>query len=144
MRLTLCAAIAVVLILCILSSGVLAACPPCDVSYPSLAGSGAGPQGRTLLQIYIYSSWNIDGNGNSISGTNSNIWNAIVGYHDQNVNLNGATEMWNNATSGSNQIQYIFKSISQFFPILTSISLEELQNRAAQILDMTRKPIRGT
>lgn len=90
-------------------------CPPCNVSQPVLEGSGTASDNRILLQLYIDSSWNIDANGNSISGTNSNIWNAIVGYHDSNVNMNGATEMWNNAQSGSNQIPYHFDVNQSFF-----------------------------
>ena len=97
---TLCTSIAVFLMLCLIGTGVLADCPPCDVAQASMDGSGSAPNNRTLANIYIESSWNIDSNGNSISGTNSEIWNAVVGYHDQNVNLTGATEMWNNATSG--------------------------------------------
>lgn len=90
-------------------------CPPCDLAQPSLGGSGTASDNRILLQLHIDSSWNIDANGNSISGTNSNIWNAIVGYHDSNVNMNGATEMWNDAQSGSNQIPYHFDVNQSFF-----------------------------
>jgi hypothetical protein len=79
------------------------------------SGSGSGPNGTTLVQIYITSSWNIDANGNSIAGTNSNIWNAVVGYHDANVNMNGATEMWNNATSNGNHINHYFQVNQSIF-----------------------------
>jgi hypothetical protein len=80
-----------------------------------MSGSGTASDGRTLIQIYIESSWNIDSNGASISGTISNIWNGVVGYHDQNVNMNGATEMWNNATSGTNHQPYNFQVNQSFF-----------------------------
>jgi len=107
MRPTLCVALCC-LLLCIVAIESLSNCPHCDVSIPPQEGSGQ-VNGRTRINVYIHSSWNINENGQSISGTNSNIWNAVVGYHDQNVNLNGATEMWNNATSGANHINYFLE-----------------------------------
>ena len=54
-------------------------------------------------------------------------WNAVVGYHDQTVNLNGATEMWNNARSGSNRIPFQLGVNQSFFLILTFRSCVELR-----------------
>lgn len=107
MRPTLCLATCCLLflVLCFMPGVTFGDCPNCDVTYPPMQGSGT-VNGLTQINLYINPSWNIDGNGQSISGTNSNIWNAVVGYHDQNVNLDGATEMWNDARSGSNRIPF--------------------------------------
>ena len=115
MRLTVSRLLTLVILIALVGNTAASECPPCDVSQPNLGGSGTASDSRILLQLYIDSSWNIDASGNSISGTNSNIWNAIVGYHDSNVSLNGATEMWNNASSGSNQIAYHFDVNQSFF-----------------------------
>lgn len=115
LRLAFCLIFSTFLLTCFVGTTNFAECPHCDVSYAPMSGSGTASDGRTLIQIYIESSWNIDSNGNSISGTNSNIWNGIVGYHDQNVNLNGATEMWNNAVSGTNHQPYNFQVNQSFF-----------------------------
>lgn len=128
MRLTLCVASCSVLLLLFLSISTFSACPACDVTYPPQEGSGT-VNGRTRVNVYIHSSWNIDGNGQPLSGTNSNIWNAVVGYHDQNVNLNGATEMWNNATSGSNHINYQLE-VNQSFFSNTDIIIKRTDNPA--------------
>lgn len=115
MRLTLSIVLGVLIIILVGLNTVYSECPSCDVTYASMVGSGSGPNGKILAQIYIDGSWNVDANGNAISGTNSNIWNAVVGYHDSNVNMNGATEMWNNATSNGNQINYNFQVNQSFF-----------------------------
>ena len=114
MRPTICVAVCCLLLLIIVSSNSFATCPSCDVSIPPQEGSGT-VNGRTRVNVFIASTWNVDSNGQSQSGTNANIWNAVVGYHDQNVNLNGATEMWNNATSGSNHINYQLETNQSFF-----------------------------
>lgn len=114
MRPILCLTICWVLFFCLMRNVAFGDCPNCDVSYPPMEGSGTVNQ-LTQINLWISPGWNIDSNGQAISGTNSNIWNAIVGYHDQNVNLTGATELWNNARSGSNGIPYQLGVNQSFF-----------------------------
>jgi hypothetical protein len=102
-------------------------------------GSGSAPDNRTLAQIYIEHSWDIDSNGNSISGTNSEIWNAVVGYHDPNVNLTGATELWNNATSGTNHAPYYFQ-VNQSFFSHTDIYISRVDNPSGGCADIAWNP----
>jgi hypothetical protein len=132
---TICICVATFLILCLIGNGVLADCPPCDLAQVSMDGSGSAPDNRTLAQIYIEHSWDIDSNGNSISGTNSEIWNAVVGYHDPNVNLTGATELWNNATSGTNHAPYYFQ-VNQSFFSHTDIYISRVDNPSGGCADI--------
>ena len=94
-------------------------CPPCDLSQVSMVGSGTAPNNRTLAQIYITSSWNIDSNGNSISGTNSNIWNATCagspGEGCSSATGPSAASMWNNTQSGGNSAPYYFQVNQSIF-----------------------------
>ncbi len=70
-----------------------------------MQGSGSAPNDRTLVNIRIADSWNVDSNGNPISGTNANIWNATcagtLGAGCENAQGISAIGMWN-ITLGSN------------------------------------------
>jgi hypothetical protein len=104
---------------CLIALPVLGECPPCDVSQPSMSGSGTASNNRTQINIFIDSSWNVDSNGNAISGTNSNVWNATcAGSPGEGcINAQGpsAAAMWNNTQSGGNTVPFAFEVNQSFF-----------------------------
>jgi hypothetical protein len=82
-----------------------------------MEGSGAAPNNRTLAQITIADSWNVDSNGNQISGTNANIWNATCagtpGTGCEDAQGISAAWLWNNAVGNSGQYPPYFFQLNQ-------------------------------
>lgn len=83
-------------------------CPPCykDQNSPL---SVAMEDGRSVLNVQMDSSWNVDNAGNPQSSTNANIWNGVAGCEGC-IPPQGAAGMWNNAQgTGGNGIFFKFK-----------------------------------
>ena len=121
-------------------------CPPCDLSQVSMQGAGSGPDSRTLANLYIDSSWNVDSNGNGISGTNSNIWNAVCagseGSGCSTATGPSAISIWNAASSGSNRIPYYFQ-LNQSFSSHTDVYIERVQNAEGGCADIQWDDVYG-
>lgn len=92
-------------------------CPPCNPTQPPMQGSGSAPNNRILVNIRIADSWNVDSNGNSISGTNANIWNATCagspGAGCENAQGVSAAWLWNNTLGSNGQHAPYFFQLNQ-------------------------------
>lgn len=82
-----------------------------------MQGSGSAPNNRTLVNIKIGDSWNVDSNGNPISGTNANIWNATCagtsGAGCESAQGVSAAWMWNNTLGNNGQHAPYFFQLNQ-------------------------------
>ena len=71
-------------------------CPPCFKNQALPTTSGTAADGRSIVNIQIDSSWNVDNSGNPQANTNASIWNAVGGCTGC-IPPDGATGMWNSA-----------------------------------------------
>jgi hypothetical protein len=82
-----------------------------------MQGSGSAPNNRTLVNIKIADSWNVDSNGNPIAGTNANIWNATCagtsGAGCENAQGVSAAWLWNTAVGSNSQHAPYFFQLNQ-------------------------------
>ena len=90
------------------SSQSLPPCPPCYKNLAQLGGHGS-TSGRTIINIYIDRSWDVDPSGNATpNNTNINVWNGV--WNAEGV-AGTAIFMWRWTLSP-------FNDYSRYFPIL--------------------------
>ena len=101
------------LVLAFLPVSYAEVCPPCfyNQSRPNTSGHGTSADGRPKVFIQIDSTWNVNNSGNTQSGTNANIWNAVAGC--QGCSSQGAAAQWNTAVGANNSRAPFFVELNQ-------------------------------